>query len=172
MIGDFSRALFSSERINYSKRNIDNPRADTFCPLRMVPTRGETRSFCLQVHLRSRLIMNGVCVMWRGWIDLERLDGVGCLEYDEKRAAEEDALLRDQLERYNQRVRDFDEKQRAYRSSAAQPPHLNHHHHHHHHHGHHGHHVSGAAAGATGTIEATHLTHRQDPEMEVRLRAY
>ncbi|KOX79878.1 Protein big brother [Melipona quadrifasciata] len=114
------------------------------------------------VHLRSRLIMNGVCVMWRGWIDLERLDGVGCLEYDEK----------DQLERYNQRVRDFDEKQRAYRTGATQPPHLNHHHHHHHHHhGHHGHHVTGTGAGATGTIEP-HLTHRQDPEMEVRLRAY
>lgn len=30
--------------------------------------------------------MNGVCVRWRGWIDLERLDGVGCLEFDEERA--------------------------------------------------------------------------------------
>jgi hypothetical protein len=30
--------------------------------------------------------MNGVCVRWRGWIDLERLDGVGCLEYDEDKA--------------------------------------------------------------------------------------
>lgn len=30
--------------------------------------------------------MNGVCVRWRGWIDLERLDGVGCLEYDEEQA--------------------------------------------------------------------------------------
>ncbi|XP_076243406.1 protein big brother [Calliopsis andreniformis] len=123
-----------------------------------------------KVHLRSHLIMNGVCVMWRGWIDLERLDGVGCLEYDEKRAAEEDALLRDQLERYNQRLRDFEEKQRAYRSGTAQPPHLNPHHHHpHHHHGHHGHHVSGAGTGTAGTIES-HLTHRQDSEM--RLRAY
>jgi hypothetical protein len=40
----------------------------------------------LQVHLRSHFIMNGVCVRWRGWIDLERLDGVGCLEYDEDKA--------------------------------------------------------------------------------------
>ena len=39
------------------------------------------------------MIMNGVCVMWRGWIDLKRLDGIGCLEYDEVRAAEEDAYL-------------------------------------------------------------------------------
>ncbi|XP_070157729.1 protein big brother [Polyergus mexicanus] len=138
-----------------------------------------------KVHLRSHLIMNGVCVRWRGWIDLDRLDGVGCLEYDEERAAEEDALLRDQLERYNQRLRDFEEKQRAYRSgaaSAAQPPHLNHHYHHdthhaashhHHHHGHHSRHVGGAGAtGATATGIEPHLPHRQDPEMEVRLRAY
>jgi Core binding factor beta subunit len=30
--------------------------------------------------------MNGVCVRWKGWVDLERLDGVGCLEYDEDKA--------------------------------------------------------------------------------------
>ncbi|GBO02202.1 Protein big brother [Araneus ventricosus] len=60
--------------------------------------------------------MNGVCVRWRGWLDIERLDGVGCLEYDEERAQIEDAILREQLERYNQRVRDFEEKQRLYRS--------------------------------------------------------
>jgi Core binding factor beta subunit. len=40
----------------------------------------------LQVHLKSSFIMNGVCVRWRGWLDLERLDGVGCLEYDEEKA--------------------------------------------------------------------------------------
>lgn len=59
--------------------------------------------------------MNGVCVRWRGWIDLERLDGAGCLELDEERAAIEDAALREQIDRYNQTVRDFQEKQRAYR---------------------------------------------------------
>ncbi|XP_015592403.1 protein big brother [Cephus cinctus] len=117
-----------------------------------------------KVHLRSHLIMNGVCVRWRGWIDLERLDGLGCLEFDEERATQEDALLRDQIERYNQRIRDFEEKQRAYRSAAVQPPNLNHHHHH----GHHAHHVT--AAGGTGV--EPHLAHRQDPELEVRLRAY
>ncbi|KAK6623523.1 hypothetical protein RUM43_009375 [Polyplax serrata] len=68
-----------------------------------------------QVHLRSHFIMNGVCVRWRGWIDLDRLDGVGCLEYDEDKAQMEDSMLRDQIERYNQRLRDFEEKQRAYR---------------------------------------------------------
>ncbi|XP_073987016.1 core-binding factor subunit big brother isoform X1 [Rhodnius prolixus] len=68
-----------------------------------------------KVHIRSHFIMNGVCVRWRGWIDLERLDGVGCLEFDEDKAIIEDSMLRDQIERYNQRLRDFEEKQRAYR---------------------------------------------------------
>lgn len=86
--------------------------------------------------------MNGVCVRWRGWIDLERLDGVGCLEFDEEAAAQEGAQLRDQLNRYNERLRQFEEKQRAYRSAAAQQPHHNHHHLPHHHHL--GHHVTGA----------------------------
>ena len=114
--------------------------------------------------------MNGVCVTWRGWIDLERLDGVGCLEFDEERAAEEDALLRDQIERYNRRVQEIEDKHRAYRSGAAaavQPIHLNHHHHHHH--GHHAH--LGHVPDASATVDP-HLNHRQDPEMEVRLRAY
>ena len=60
--------------------------------------------------------MNGVCVKFKGWLDLERLDGVGCLEYDERRATHEDAILRDQIDRYNQRLRDFEDKQRAYRN--------------------------------------------------------
>lgn len=30
----------------------------------------------------------------------------------------EDALLRDQIERYNQRLREFEERQRTYRSST------------------------------------------------------
>ncbi|XP_055682268.1 protein big brother [Lutzomyia longipalpis] len=68
-----------------------------------------------KVHIKSHFIMNGVCVRFRGWLDLERLDGVGCLEYDDRRAAHEDAILRDQIDRYNQRLRDFEDKQRAYR---------------------------------------------------------
>ncbi|GAB0086603.1 Protein brother [Sergentomyia squamirostris] len=68
-----------------------------------------------KVHIKSHFIMNGVCVRFRGWLDLERLDGVGCLEYDEGRAAREDAILRDQIDQYNQRLRHFEDKQRAYR---------------------------------------------------------
>lgn len=114
--------------------------------------------------MKSHLIMNGVCVTWRGWVDLERLDGVGCLEFDEEKAAEEDALLRQQLERYNKGMRDFEEKQRVYRSGGVQAAaHLAHHHHHHPH----PHHI-GANGAAPGTVEG----HPSHPDMEVRLRAY
>jgi hypothetical protein len=43
-------------------------------------------SVFLQVHLKSQFIMNGVCVIFRGWVDLQRLDGAGRLEFDEERA--------------------------------------------------------------------------------------
>ncbi|XP_034658705.1 protein brother [Drosophila subobscura] len=57
-----------------------------------------------KVHLRSHFIMNGVCVRFRGWVDLDRLDGVATLEFDEGRAQQEDAQLREQIESYNQRM--------------------------------------------------------------------
>ncbi len=40
----------------------------------------------MQVHIKSRFILNGVCAKWRGWLDLDRLDGVGCVEFDEEAA--------------------------------------------------------------------------------------
>ena len=49
------------------------------------------------MHLRAPFILNGVCVRWRGWLDLERLDGVGSLEFDEESAVLEDAKLREQV---------------------------------------------------------------------------
>uniref|UniRef100_A0A8C9F2E0 Core-binding factor subunit beta n=1 Tax=Pavo cristatus TaxID=9049 RepID=A0A8C9F2E0_PAVCR len=39
-----------------------------------------------KVYLKAPMILNGVCVIWKGWIDLQRLDGMGCLEFDEERA--------------------------------------------------------------------------------------
>eukprot|EP00795_Rhopilema_esculentum_P001605 gene1605-16065_t len=36
-----------------------------------------------KAHLKSRFIMNGVCVMFKGYVDVQRLDGAGFLEYDE-----------------------------------------------------------------------------------------
>lgn len=35
-----------------------------------------------QVHIRSALIINGVCVLWRGWLDVDRLEGVAAIEFD------------------------------------------------------------------------------------------
>ncbi|ROT70191.1 Protein big brother [Penaeus vannamei] len=59
--------------------------------------------------------MNGVCVRWRGCLDLERLDGVGCLEFDEDAARLEDAILRDELEKYKAKLREFEDKQRPFK---------------------------------------------------------
>eukprot|EP00116_Pleurobrachia_bachei_P012226 sb/3472488/ len=35
-----------------------------------------------KVVLKSRFIMNGVCVQLKGWIDIKRLDGIARLEFD------------------------------------------------------------------------------------------
>ena len=67
----------------------------------------------LQVHIRSPFILNGVCVRWKGYLDLERLDGVGCVEFDEDAATLEDAIMRDTVEAYNRRIKDFEEHQKA-----------------------------------------------------------
>ncbi|KAL5022149.1 hypothetical protein ScPMuIL_001304 [Solemya velum] len=68
-----------------------------------------------KVHLKSQFIMNGVCVVWRGWLDLTRLDGVACLDFDADRAAVEDSLLREQIEQYNRRLQELEDRQRQYR---------------------------------------------------------
>ena len=46
-------------------------------------------------------------------MDLERLDGVGCLEFDEDTANLEDAIMRDTVEAYNRRIKDFEEHAKA-----------------------------------------------------------
>lgn len=48
------------------------------------------------MHIKSGFILNGVCVLWRGWLDLQRLEGFGCLEFDEYRAYLEDAMAKQQ----------------------------------------------------------------------------
>jgi len=37
----------------------------------------------VQVYLKSRFILNGVSVVWSGWLDLKRLDGTARLQLDE-----------------------------------------------------------------------------------------
>ncbi|XP_078484637.1 core-binding factor, b subunit [Ciona intestinalis] len=39
-----------------------------------------------KVHLKAPFILNGVCVCWKGWMDLHRLEGMGSIVYDEERA--------------------------------------------------------------------------------------
>jgi hypothetical protein len=55
---------------------------------------------CNKVHIRSSLILNGVCVFWQGWIDLFRLEGMGCLGFDDGLAEKEDLLLKRQIKQY------------------------------------------------------------------------
>lgn len=59
--------------------------------------------------------MNGVCVVWKGWIDLQRLDGAGYLEFDEDKAKSEDKVMKDTLEQAKRRVAEFEERQRQWR---------------------------------------------------------
>ena len=48
------------------------------------------------MHIKSGFILNGVCVVWRGWIDTQRLEGFGCLEFDEFSAYHEESMLKQQ----------------------------------------------------------------------------
>ena len=75
--------------------------------------------FFFQVHIRSPFILNGVCVRWKGYLDLERLDGVGCIEFDEETATLEDAIMRDTVEAYNRRIKDFEEHNKARQRQLA-----------------------------------------------------
>ncbi|XP_071817202.1 core-binding factor subunit beta-like isoform X2 [Apostichopus japonicus] len=68
-----------------------------------------------KVHLKSQLILNGVCITWRGWVDLQRLDGIGYIEYDEERAMIEDVVRKEALEEQSRRLREFEERQRRHR---------------------------------------------------------
>ncbi|XP_030622346.1 core-binding factor subunit beta isoform X2 [Chanos chanos] len=67
------------------------------------------------VYLKAPMILNGVCVIWRGWIDLQRLDGMGFLEYDDERAQHEDALAQAAFEEARRRTRDFEDRDRSHR---------------------------------------------------------
>ncbi|KAB0348902.1 hypothetical protein FD754_013759 [Muntiacus muntjak] len=67
------------------------------------------------VYLKAPMILNGVCVIWKGWIDLQRLDGMGCLEFDEERAQQEDALAQQAFEEARRRTREFEDRDRSHR---------------------------------------------------------
>ncbi|XP_033102425.1 core-binding factor subunit beta-like, partial [Anneissia japonica] len=65
-----------------------------------------------KVHLKAHFILNGVSVLWTGWIDTARLDGLGYIEFDHDTAATENKILLDTLEQKNRRLREFEERQR------------------------------------------------------------
>ena len=47
-------------------------------------------------------ILNGVCVRWQGWIDLQKLEGMGNLEFDVDTAKIEESLMKKQVQMYNE----------------------------------------------------------------------
>ncbi|XP_072013211.1 core-binding factor subunit beta-like isoform X2 [Amphiura filiformis] len=68
-----------------------------------------------KVHLKAHFILNGVCILWKGVVDLQRLDGTGAAEFDEERAKVEDVVLRETIDQQNRRLREFEERQRLHR---------------------------------------------------------
>ena len=73
-----------------------------------------TNNFPLfQVHICSSFILNGVCCRWRGWLDLEKLEGVGSLELDLEMVAREEQLLQRQLALVQQKLRECEELYRG-----------------------------------------------------------
>ncbi len=40
----------------------------------------------MQVYIDSPIIVNGICLRWKGYINLEKLDGVGGMKFDEDSA--------------------------------------------------------------------------------------
>ncbi len=104
-----------------------------------------------QVHLCSNFMLNGVCVRWKGYIDLERLDGVGCIEFDEETAKVEDAILKEQVEAYNRRMKEFEEHRKQQQRQLAAFM------------GQHQAAMAAAAAAASGNASATTTTTSSEP---------
>jgi hypothetical protein len=55
-----------------------------------------------QVHLDTPVIVNGVSVRWKGFINLEKLDGVGGFRFDEDAARIEDIAMQQQERKLDQ----------------------------------------------------------------------
>lgn len=70
-----------------------------------------------QVFLDSPVILNGICVRWKGYVNLEKLDGVGGFKFDEDAARIEDLTMQQQVESYKHALREWDEQQQRYRSA-------------------------------------------------------
>ena len=55
-----------------------------------------------QVHIKAPFILNGVCVLWQGWINLQTLEGMGSIQFDAEAAKIEDSIMKKQVQLYNQ----------------------------------------------------------------------
>lgn len=65
-----------------------------------------------KVHLKSSFVMNGVCVLFKGTMDLQRLDGTAYLELDGIQSKIEDKIMRETIEQSRMRLQEFEERQR------------------------------------------------------------
>lgn len=73
-----------------------------------------------RVYIDSPIILNGVCLRWKGYINLEKLDGVGGMKFDEDSSRIEDAIMQQQVESYKHAIRDWDEQQQRHRAALQQ----------------------------------------------------
>ena len=64
--------------------------------------RANNDNFCFKVHIKAPFILNGVCVLWQGWIHLQTLEGIGCIQFDAEAAKIEDSIMKKQVQLYNQ----------------------------------------------------------------------
>ena len=67
----------------------------------------------VQVHICTSFILNGVCVRWRGWLCLDKLEGVGSLDLDLELVQREEQLLQRQLALVQQKLRECEELYRG-----------------------------------------------------------
>ncbi|XP_066924887.1 core-binding factor subunit beta-like [Clytia hemisphaerica] len=75
-----------------------------------------------KVHLKSTFVMNGVCVIFKGMMDLQRLDGTAYLELDNIQSKIEDKIMRDTIEQSRLRLQEFEERQRRVKQEPMENP--------------------------------------------------
>ena len=88
--------------------NTDASKKKTM-PAKHISTITPRSYLVFQVHIVSSFILNGVCCRWRGWLCLEKLEGVGSLELDSEMALREEQLLQRQIALVQQKLRECEE---------------------------------------------------------------
>ena len=57
-----------------------------------------------RVWIKSPMILNGVCVTWSGYIDINQLEGYGRFDYDEVRGAIEGEALKQSMGKMSRKI--------------------------------------------------------------------